>query len=163
MLLTELEMSARTENKRMTNHNTPQLSRMDLPIHCAAFPGLSRLNTRTLIEFLVHESESVVSIHKRLCAVYGSCAVDRSTAGWWAKQVKASGNAETELCDLPRASHPATANTPDMLKHADAIIPADWHITTQRLTLQLSRSTGSVCSIIEKCRSSMTMHALAQA
>jgi hypothetical protein len=24
----------------MTYHNTPQLSRMDLPIHCAAFPGL---------------------------------------------------------------------------------------------------------------------------
>jgi hypothetical protein len=48
MLLTELETSARTENKRMTNHNTPQLSRLDLPIHCAAFPGLSLLNTRAV-------------------------------------------------------------------------------------------------------------------
>jgi hypothetical protein len=38
--ITELETSARTESKRMTN-NTPQLSRMDLANHCAAFPGLS--------------------------------------------------------------------------------------------------------------------------
>jgi hypothetical protein len=32
---TELETSARTESKRMANHNTPQLSRMDLANHCA--------------------------------------------------------------------------------------------------------------------------------
>jgi hypothetical protein len=43
--VTELETSARAESKRMTNHNTPQLSRMDLANHCAAFPGLSLLNT----------------------------------------------------------------------------------------------------------------------
>jgi hypothetical protein len=48
MLLTELETSARTESKRMINHNTPQLSRMGLPVHCATVPGLSRLNTRAV-------------------------------------------------------------------------------------------------------------------
>jgi hypothetical protein len=48
MLLTEVDTSARTESKRMTNHNTPQLSRMGLPVHCATFPGLSRLNTRAV-------------------------------------------------------------------------------------------------------------------
>jgi hypothetical protein len=48
MVLTELETSARTESKRMTNHNTPQLSRMGLPVHCATFHGLSRLNTRAV-------------------------------------------------------------------------------------------------------------------
>jgi hypothetical protein len=32
---------------------------------------------------------------------------------------------------------------------ADAIIRADWRITTWQLALQLSISTGSVCSIIE--------------
>jgi hypothetical protein len=46
--ITELETSAHSESKRMTNHNTPQLSRMDLANHCAAFPGLSRLNTRAV-------------------------------------------------------------------------------------------------------------------
>jgi hypothetical protein len=46
--MTELETSARTERKRMTNHKTPQLSRMDLANHCAAFPGLSLLNTRAV-------------------------------------------------------------------------------------------------------------------
>jgi hypothetical protein len=53
--VTELETSARTESNRMTNHNTPQLSRMDLPIYCAAIPGLSRLNTRAVL--LVRRSE----------------------------------------------------------------------------------------------------------
>jgi hypothetical protein len=53
------------------------------------------------IEFLVHENGSVVNIHKRLCAAYGSCAVDRSTVGQWAKRVKVSGSAETKLHDLP--------------------------------------------------------------
>jgi hypothetical protein len=41
-------MSARIESKRMTNHNTPQLSRMDLANHCAVSPGLSLLNTRAV-------------------------------------------------------------------------------------------------------------------
>jgi hypothetical protein len=36
----------------MTNHNTPQLSQMDLPIYCAAFPGPSLLNTRAELTFL---------------------------------------------------------------------------------------------------------------
>jgi hypothetical protein len=46
--MTELETSARTESKQMTNNNTPQLSRMNLANHCAAFPGLSPLNTRAV-------------------------------------------------------------------------------------------------------------------
>jgi transposase len=90
----------------------------------------SRFKQRAVIEFLVHKNESVVNIHKRLCAVYGNCAVYRSTVGWWAKRVKASGSAETELRDLPRDGRPATANTPDMLNCTDAIIHADQHITT---------------------------------
>jgi hypothetical protein len=46
--ITELETSARTESKRMTNQNTPHLSRMDLASHCATFLGLSLLNTRAV-------------------------------------------------------------------------------------------------------------------
>jgi hypothetical protein len=38
--MTELETSARPERKRMTNHNTPQLSGMDPANHCAAIPPL---------------------------------------------------------------------------------------------------------------------------
>jgi hypothetical protein len=47
--ITELETSARSESKRMTNHNNPQLSQMDLANHCAAFAGLSLLNTRAVL------------------------------------------------------------------------------------------------------------------
>jgi hypothetical protein len=71
MLLTELETSARTENKRMTNHNTPELSRMDLPIHCAAFPELSHLNIITVL-LLVCETMffSILMKHISVNAVY---------------------------------------------------------------------------------------------
>jgi hypothetical protein len=60
MLLPELETSGRTENKRMTNHNTPQLSRMGLPNHCAAFPGLSLLNTQA-VAYGGHAAERIMS------------------------------------------------------------------------------------------------------
>ena len=50
----------------------------------------TRYKQRAVIEILVAEKESVENIHKRLCAVYGSCAVDRSTVGRWVKRVKAS-------------------------------------------------------------------------
>jgi hypothetical protein len=81
----------------------------------------SHFKQRAVIEFLVHENESVVNIHKRLCAVYGGCAVDGSTVGRWAKRIKAPGSAETKLRDLPLAGRPPTANTPDMLNRADAL------------------------------------------
>jgi hypothetical protein len=50
---------------------------------------------RAVIEFSVAEKENVGNIHKRLCAVNGSCAVDRSTVGRWVQRVKASGCGET--------------------------------------------------------------------
>ena len=67
---------------------------------------------RAVIEFLVAEKESMGNIHKRLCAVYGSCAVNRSTGGRWVQRIMASGSGETELHDRPRSGHPATATSP---------------------------------------------------
>jgi hypothetical protein len=37
------------------------------------------------------------NIHKRLCAVYGSCAVDRSIAGRWIQRVEALRSSEMEI------------------------------------------------------------------
>jgi hypothetical protein len=37
----------------------------------------TRYKLRAVIEFLVAEKENVRNIHKRLCAVYGSCAINR--------------------------------------------------------------------------------------
>jgi hypothetical protein len=51
--VTELETSTRTQSKRMTNHNTPQLSGMDSANHCAVFPGLSALSTTTVHSYIV--------------------------------------------------------------------------------------------------------------
>jgi len=59
----------------------------------------TRYKQRAVIEFFVAEKESVENIHKRMCAVYGSCAVDRSTVVRWVRRVKASESGETELHD----------------------------------------------------------------
>jgi hypothetical protein len=69
---------------------------------------------QAVIEFLVAEKEILGNIHKRLCAAYGSCAVDRSTAERWVQRVKASGNGETELHDGPWSGRPATASSTPM-------------------------------------------------
>ena len=90
----------------------------------------TRYKQRAVIEFLVADTERVGNIYKRLCAVYGSCAVDRSTVGRWVQRVKPSGSRETELYDRPRSGRPATATSPDMLQRADDIIHADRRITS---------------------------------
>jgi hypothetical protein len=63
LLLLLLETSALTENKRMTNHNTPQLSRMDLPNHCAAIPGLSPLSTRAVFMTTILSSSDTAPLN----------------------------------------------------------------------------------------------------
>jgi hypothetical protein len=103
---------------------------------------------RAVVDFLVAEKESVGNIQK-WCAVYGSCAVDRSTVGRWVQKVKASGSGETELHDQSRSGRLATATSLDMLQHADDIIQADWRITSRQLALQLSISNGSAMVIID--------------
>jgi hypothetical protein len=64
-------MSARIESKRMTNHNTPQFSRMDLANHCAASPGLSLLNTRAVRgvfkKHRIFDSQKYIYIYKNEC------------------------------------------------------------------------------------------------
>ena len=87
------------------------------------------------------------NIHKRLCVVYGSCAVHRSTVGRCIQRVKASGSGETELHDRPRSGRPATSTSPDMLQRADGIIHADRRITSRQLAVQLSVSSGSAMAI----------------
>jgi hypothetical protein len=59
--------------------------------------SVTRSKQRAVIEFLVAQKESVGNIHRRLCAVYGSCAVDISIFGRWVQRGKASGSGETEI------------------------------------------------------------------
>ena len=89
------------------------------------------------------------NIHKQLCAVYGSCAVNRSTVGCWVQRVRASGSGDVELHDRARSGRLATATSPDMLQRADGITHADRHITSQQLAIQLSVSNGSAMAIID--------------
>ena len=89
------------------------------------------------------------NIHKRLCTVYGRCAVDRSTVGHWVERVEASGSAETELYDRLRSGRPATATSPDVLQHANNTVHVDRRITSRQLAVQLSVSNGSAMAIID--------------
>ena len=89
------------------------------------------------------------NIHKWLCAVYGICAVNRSTVGRWVQRVKASGSGETDLHDRLQSGCPATATSPDMLQHANDIIHADRRITSRQLAIQHSVSNGSAMAIID--------------
>ena len=113
------------------------------------FVSDTRHKKRAVFEFLVVEKERVGNIHKWLCAVYESFAVDRSTVGRWVHRVKASGSGETELHDRPRSGRPATATSPDLLKRADDIIHADWRITNRQLVVQRLVSNGSAMAIID--------------
>jgi hypothetical protein len=88
----------------------------------------------------VADKESVGNIHKRLCAVYGSCAIDRSTVGRWVQRVKVSGIGENELHDRPLSRRPATITRPDMLQGADDIIYEDRLIKSRKMAVQLSVS-----------------------
>ena len=92
------------------------------------------------------------NIHKRLCVVYGSCAVDRTAIGRWVQRVKVSGSGEMELYDRPRSGRPPTATSPDTLQRADGIILADRRITSRQLAVQLSVSNGSAMTIIDALR-----------
>jgi transposase len=112
----------------------------------------TRYKQRAVIEFLVAEEESVGNIHKRLCAVCGSSAVDRSTVVRWVQRVKASGSGETELHDRPRSKRPATATSPDMLQGTNDIIHVDRCITSwQQLVVQVSVSNGSATDSAQQC------------
>jgi hypothetical protein len=89
-----------------------------------------RYKKRVVGEFFVAEKVSVGNTHKRLCSVYGSTTVDRSTAGRWAKSVTASETGKSELHDLPRSGRPVTDVSPETLQRADDVICEDRRITT---------------------------------
>jgi hypothetical protein len=54
-----------------------------------------------VIEFLVAENESMGNMHRRLCNVYRSATVDRSSVACGTKRVMASEAGKAELHDLP--------------------------------------------------------------
>jgi hypothetical protein len=68
--ITELETSARTKSKLMTNLNTPQHSRMDLANHCAASPGLSLLYTHLDVTVLWRGVGEVWAVVGRVAACW---------------------------------------------------------------------------------------------
>lgn len=108
-----------------------------------------RYKQRIVIEFLIAEKETVGNIHKRLCAVYGTFAVDRSTVSRWAQRVLVYASGDVDLADKPRSGRPATATCRIMLERAEIMIRRDRRITSQQLSMQLSISKGSAIEIFK--------------
>jgi len=53
-------------------------------------------------------------MHKRLCNVYGSATVARSSVCRWGKSVTASETGNSALLDLRRSGRPLSAVSPEM-------------------------------------------------
>lgn len=64
-----------------------------------------------------------MNIHKRLCIMFGSCAVDSSTVSCWVLRINHSASEELE--DLSGSGRPTTATRSDLLNCADVIILGD--------------------------------------
>ena len=94
-----------------------------------------RYKQRIVNEFLITEKETIVNTHRRLCYVYGSCEVDRSTVSRWVQTIKDAGSGDSDLLDKPRCGRPATATNAEILKRAERIILPNRRITSEQLTL----------------------------
>jgi hypothetical protein len=100
-----------------------------------------------VIEFLVAEKESVRNIHKRLCEVYGSATVGRSTVGPWVERVTVSETRKSDLHDLPRSGRLSQLL---VLKCFSVLMPSFARIDASQLDnwRHLFVSKGSVSHII---------------
>jgi hypothetical protein len=108
----------------------------------------SRFKQRAVIEVLVHKNENVVNIHKHLGVVYGSVQSIEALLGDELRELKRQ-EVQKPSSVICRVLVVLPQPTLDMLNCADAIIFTNRRITKRQLALQLSISTGSVCSIIE--------------
>ena len=78
-----------------------------------------------MTDYIVADKASVLHIHKRLCSVCGSAAVDRSTVCRWVKRVTASETGKAEIHDQPRSGHSVGTVSPERLQDANAIVRED--------------------------------------
>jgi hypothetical protein len=78
--------------------------------------------TMAVIQFLVAEKESVMSIHRWLNNVYCLGAVNKSTVSCWASQISGSEKDQAELNDICHSGKPTTAVTWALLQCAGELI-----------------------------------------
>jgi hypothetical protein len=67
------------------------------------------IKQRAVIEFLTHEKETPIEIHRRLLAFYGEEAVDISTVRRWLIKSRDTGR-NVDVNDQPRSESPVTAS-----------------------------------------------------
>ena len=78
--------------------------------------------TMAVIEFLVAEKESVISIHRWLNNVHCLSAVAKSSVSCWASQISGSEKDQAELNDVCHSSEPTITVTWALLQRTGELI-----------------------------------------
>jgi len=103
----------------------------------------SRIKQRAVIEFLTHENEAPVEIHRRLLAVYDEQTVDISTVRRWVRKSKASGG-KLDVTYQPRSGRPTTSTNEQNKQKVNELIRENRRITQRTIAETLSISLASV-------------------
>lgn len=109
----------------------------------------TRVKQRAVIEFLTAEKVTPTEIHRRLKAVYGDDAVDRSTVNRWVIKFRGCEPGKAIIVDETRSGRPITATDDKHRKLVDDLIQNDRRITQKRITNHIGISKERVGFIIE--------------
>ncbi|KAK9731285.1 hypothetical protein QE152_g13798 [Popillia japonica] len=110
----------------------------------------TRLKQRAVIEFSTAENITPTEIYRRLQAVYGAEAVDRSTVNRWAIKSRNSEPCHLNISDKHRSGRPISASDDEYCSRVDNLIQSDHRITQQQIADALGISKERVGFIIQK-------------
>lgn len=110
----------------------------------------TRVKQRAVIEFLTAEKVTPTEIHRRLKAVYGDDAVDRSTVNRWVIKFRGCEPGKAIIVDETRSGRPITATDDNHRKCVDDLIQNDRRITQKRIANHIGISKERVGFIIEQ-------------
>ena len=108
----------------------------------------TRVKQRAVIEFLTAENVIPNEIHRRLKAVYGDDAVDRSTVNRWVIKFHGCEPGKAVIDDKKRSRRQITATDDEHRKLIDDLIQNDRRITQKRIANHICWVRGSLAPII---------------
>ena len=115
----------------------------------SCYGGMStRLKQRAVTEFLSAENVTPAEIHRRLQAVYGENAVNRTTVNHWAIKFRECEPGHANIVDQPRSGRPVSVTDDKHQKQVDELIKHDRRITQKQIAGRLGTSKQSVGYII---------------
>jgi len=115
----------------------------------SCYGGMStRLKRRAVTEFLSAENVTAAAIHRRLQAVYGENAVNRTTANLWALKFRDYEPGHANIVDQPRSGRAVSVTDDKHQKQVNELIKHDRRITQKQIAGRLGMSKERVGYII---------------